>query len=135
QEGGWLLAEDAGPGAPGADPDPDPDPGPWAAFLPGLDPATMGWKHRDFYLDPGLRPLLFDTAGNGGPTVWWRGEIVGAWAQRRDGEVVWRLLADRGAEARAAVEAEAARLQGWMAEHGLVSSFPAPLTAELVKNG
>ncbi|WP_419996020.1 winged helix DNA-binding domain-containing protein [Streptomyces boninensis] len=129
---GWLLAEDAALLADGAAAAAEPDPGPWAAFLPSLDPATMGWKHRDFYLDPALKPLLFDTAGNAGPTVWWRGEIIGAWAQRRDGEVVWRLLADRGAEARAAVEAEGARLNAWLAEHALVARFAAPLTAELV---
>ncbi|WP_418955368.1 winged helix DNA-binding domain-containing protein [Streptomyces tritici] len=107
------------------------DDAPWAAFLPGLDPATMGWKHRDWYVDPEHRPLLYDTAGNGGPTVWWNGEIVGAWAQRADGEIAWRLLADRGAEARAAVEAEAAALQEWLAHYRMAARFPAPLTKEL----
>ena len=24
----------------------------WAALLPSLDPTTMGWKERDFYLGP-----------------------------------------------------------------------------------
>lgn len=108
-----------------------PDPGPWAALLPGLDPATMGWRDRDWYTDPAHRGLLFDSAGNAGPTVWWRGEIVGAWAQRRDGAVVHRLLADRGEQARRAVAEEAERLEGWLAAHGLVVSFPAPLTKEL----
>ena len=28
-----------------------PSPEPWAALLPVLDPTTMGWKQRDFYLD------------------------------------------------------------------------------------
>ncbi|MEV6398542.1 winged helix DNA-binding domain-containing protein [Streptomyces sp. NPDC051907] len=127
-----ALAEGAGWTLPGdADAPPESADEPWAALLPGLDPATMGWKQRDWYLDPALVPLLFDTAGNGGPAVWFNGEIVGAWAQRRDGEVVWRLLADRGAEARRTVEAEAARLQSWLAEHRLVVSFPAPLSKEL----
>ncbi|GAA2664032.1 winged helix DNA-binding domain-containing protein [Streptomyces aculeolatus] len=109
----------------------DPDPGPWAALLPGLDPATMGWRDRDWYTDPAHRTRLFDSAGNAGPTVWWRGEIVGAWAQRRDGAVVHRLLADRGAEARRAVAEEAERLEGWLAAEGLVVSFPAPMSKEL----
>ncbi|HEY9367391.1 winged helix DNA-binding domain-containing protein [Streptomyces sp.] len=104
---------------------------PWIAFLPGLDPATMGWKHRDWYVDPAHRKLLYDSAGNGGPTVWWNGEIVGAWAQRADGEIAWRLLTDRGAEARAAVEAEAAALQDWLAHYRMTTRFPAPLTKEL----
>ncbi|WP_308268319.1 winged helix DNA-binding domain-containing protein [Yinghuangia soli] len=105
---------------------------PWAALLPSLDPATMGWKHRDWYMAPELRPLLFDTAGNGGPTVWWDGEIVGTWAQRDSGEVVWRMLADRGAGAEAAVAAEAARLEAWLADRRLRIKFAAPLTRELL---
>ncbi|WP_181790062.1 DNA glycosylase AlkZ-like family protein, partial [Streptomyces phytophilus] len=119
---GYVLPDDLGE---------DADPGPWAALLPGLDPATMGWRDRDWYTDPAHRTRLFDSAGNAGPTVWWRGEIVGAWAQRRDGAVVHRLLADRGAEARRAVAEEAERLEGWLAAEGLVVSFPAPMAKEL----
>ena len=56
---------------------------PWVALLPSLDPTTMGWKERDWYLgDHG--PALFDRSGNAGPTVWVNGRIVGGWAQRRD---------------------------------------------------
>src|SRR5262249_59220976 len=68
-------------------------PKPWAALLPALDPTTMGWAERDWYLGT-HRAALFDRAGNAGPTVWWDGRIVGGWSQRRDGEVVWRLLED-----------------------------------------
>ncbi|MGW7349718.1 winged helix DNA-binding domain-containing protein [Streptomyces sp. NPDC054784] len=106
---------------------------PYAALLPGLDPTTMGWKHRDWYLDPVHRPLLFDTNGNGGPTVWWNGEIIGGWACRADGEIVWRQLADRGREAAAAVDAEAARLRTWLGEGRFVPSFPTPLARELTR--
>ncbi|WP_436770612.1 DNA glycosylase AlkZ-like family protein [Yinghuangia sp. YIM S09857] len=38
----------------------------------------------------GTRPArhqLYDSAGNDGPTVWWNGEVVGAWAQRADGDM------------------------------------------------
>lgn len=70
---------------------------PWAALLPGLDPTAMGWQQRDWYLAPELRPSLFDGSGNVGPTVWWNGRVVGGWAQRGDGEIVWRLLEDLGA--------------------------------------
>ncbi|EST33304.1 hypothetical protein N566_19495 [Streptomycetaceae bacterium MP113-05] len=107
---------------------------PWAALLPGLDPTTMGWKHRDWYLDPGHRAQLFDTSGNAGPTVWWNGEIIGGWACRPDGEVVWRLLADRGTEAAAAVEAEAERLTGLLGEARFVPTFPTPLSVELSRD-
>lgn len=30
----------------------------WVAFLPGLDPATMGWKERSWYLDRAREPAL-----------------------------------------------------------------------------
>jgi hypothetical protein len=108
------------------------DPGSWAALLPALDPTTMGWKRRDWYLGD-LGPRLFDRNGNAGPTVWWRGRIVGAWAQRPTGEVVTSLLVDVGREGVAAVEAEAARLQAWLDAAGAVVKprFQTPLAKEL----
>ena len=87
----------------------EPEVEPWAALLPALDPTVMGWKERDWYLGE-HRPALFDTAGNAGPTVWWNGRIVGGWSVRKDGEIPFRLLEDVGADAEAAIEAEAARL-------------------------
>lgn len=84
-------------------------PEPWVALLPALDPSSMGWKHRDFVLGP-HRERVFDINGNAGPTVWVDGRIVGGWAQRDEGEVVFSLLQDVGAEAAAAVEKRAAEL-------------------------
>ena len=52
------------------------DPDAWVALLPPLDPTTMGWTRRDWYLGP-HRAALFDTAGNAGPTIWADGRIVG----------------------------------------------------------
>ena len=70
-------------------------------LLPGLDPSTMGWKQRAFHLAPDDVALLFDRNGNGGPTAWVDGRIVGGWHQRADGEIALHLTADVGAEARA----------------------------------
>ncbi|MFE3281962.1 winged helix DNA-binding domain-containing protein, partial [Streptomyces sp. NPDC059233] len=95
---------------------PEPATEPWAALLPCLDPTAMGWADRGFHLDPAHRSALFDYAGNIGPTVWWNGEIVGGWAQRTDGEIVWRLLGSPGRAAEKAVTAEADRLAGWLGE-------------------
>src|SRR4029079_3804578 len=81
----------------------------WAALLPALDPTTMGWKERSWYLAC-HRDLLFDRNGNASPTVWWEGRIVGGWAQAPGGEIRTRLLEDVGAEGEAAIEREAARL-------------------------
>ena len=102
---GWLLPEDT---------DPEPEVAPWAALLPTLDPTTMGWRQRDFYLSPEHTPYLFDTNGNGGTTVWWDGRIVGCWVQDPDGVVVPVLREDIGTEGMAAVDTEAERLTRWL---------------------
>ncbi|MEV5972015.1 winged helix DNA-binding domain-containing protein [Streptomyces sp. NPDC051921] len=115
-----------------ADLDPVPTPAePWAALLPALDPTSMGWQARDWYLDPDHRAALFDRSGNIGPTVWWNGRVVGGWAQRPDGEVTWRLLTDVGEEAVAAVRAEAARLAAWVGDVRVTPRFRTPLEREL----
>jgi hypothetical protein len=119
---GLVLADDLDPVA---------APEPWAALLPALDPTTMGWAGRDFYLGP-HRAALFDRNGNAGPTIWWDGRVVGGWAQRRTGELVLRLLEDVGADATAAVDAEAARLAAWLGPVRVTPRFRTPLERELV---
>jgi hypothetical protein len=111
--------------------DPTPDPEPYAALLPGLDPTTMGWQDRGWYLGAHA-PALFDRNGNAGPTLWWDGRVVGGWAQRKTGEVVLRFLEDAGAEARAAAAAEAGRLQEWLGDARVVPRFRTPLEKELM---
>jgi len=100
------------------------------ALLPTLDPTTMGWTARDWYLGP-HREQLFDSAGNAGATIWWQGRVVGAWTVRADGEVVWRLLDDVGADAGAAVAAEAARIGGLLGGVGFTPGYATPLYREL----
>ncbi|KPI03833.1 protein of unknown function DUF1006 [Actinobacteria bacterium OK074] len=112
-------------------PPPEGESEPWAALLPGLDPTAMGWQDRDWYLAPESRPALFDGSGNIGPTVWWNGRVVGAWAQRPDGEVAWRLLETVDREARTAIETEAARLRTWLGEARVTPRFRTPLEREL----
>ena len=109
----------------------EPEPKPWAALLPSLDPTVMGWKERVWYLGE-HGPTLFDRNGNAGPTVWWNGRVVGGWAGRKDGEIVFRLLEDVGADAVRAIEAEAERLQSWLGETKVVPRFATPLAKELV---
>ncbi|MGW3344088.1 winged helix DNA-binding domain-containing protein [Nonomuraea rubra] len=106
-------------------------PEPWAALLPALDPTPMGWQARDWYLPPEHRAELFDRNGNVGPTVWWDGRVVGGWAQRPDGEIVWRLLEDAGGQAVGAIEAEAAGLAAWLGEVRVTPRFRTPLEREL----
>jgi Winged helix DNA-binding domain len=106
------------------------EPAPVAALLPALDPAPMGWQARGWYLGP-HGAALFDRTGNIGPTVWWAGRIVGGWAQRPSGEVVYRLLEDAGSDAAAAVESEASRLAAWLGAARVTPRFRTPLEREL----
>ena len=103
---------------------------PGATLLPGLDPTPMGWQERDWFLGP-HRAALFDRTGNIGPTVWWAGHVVGGWAQRASGEVVFRLLEDVGTDAAAAVAGEAARLEAWLGPSRATPRFRTPLEREL----
>lgn len=103
---------------------------PWAALLPALDPTAMGWLRRTWYLGEHA-PALFDRSGNVGPTVWWDGRIVGGWGQRPDGEVVYRLLEDVGAEAAAAIEDAADSVAAFVGGTRVTPRFRTPLEREL----
>jgi hypothetical protein len=118
---GLVLADDAAPVARAQ---------PWVALLPALDPTAMAWAGRAWYLG-GHAPALFDRSGNVGPTVWWDGRIVGGWAQRKDGQIAFRLLEDVGGEAQAAVEAAAGRLGRWLGAVRVTPRFRTPLEREL----
>jgi winged helix DNA-binding protein len=113
------------------DVEPVPPTEPWVTLLPALDPTVMGWKERAWYLG-GHGPALFDSSGNAGPSIWWSGRIVGGWAARSNGEIAFRLLENVGEDAVAAVEAEAARLAGWLGETNVIPRFGTPLVRELV---
>ncbi|HEU5038553.1 MAG TPA: winged helix DNA-binding domain-containing protein [Nocardioides sp.] len=124
---GWLLPDDPlldGASEPGIEP--------WAALLPVLDPTVMGWKERGFYLGP-HGPMLFDVNGNAGTTAWWDGRVVGCWVQDPDGVVVLRLLEDVGGDARAALEAEAARLTDWLEGHRVSTVYPSIAMKDAVR--
>jgi hypothetical protein len=120
-EVGYVLADDVDPVEP---------PEPWVALLPPLDPTTMGWFQRDWYLGP-YRQQLFDTSGNAGPTVWCDGRIVGGWRQTEAGEVEIQLLEDVGREALESLDAEAARLTDWFGGVRALPRFPSPLAKAL----
>jgi len=113
----WLLPDDVDELASAED---------WAALLPALDPTTMGWKQRDFYLGEHAAKI-FDSNGNGGPTMWWNGRIVGGWTQEPDGTVVLVPVAPLPRGARAPLEAEADRLSAWLDGDVVRSIYQSPL--------
>jgi hypothetical protein len=118
---GMELAEDAEPVTP---------PEPWVALLPALDPTPMGWNSRAWYLGE-YAPILFDRSGNVGPTIWSDGRIVGGWAQRKNGEIAFRMLEDVGVEKQRQVEAAAAGLSTWIGSVRVTPRFRTPLEREL----
>ena len=115
---GFVLSDDL---------DDDPEPEPWCALLPGLDVATMGWFDRDWSLGE-HRSHVFDTNGNGGPTAWCDGRIVGAWGQDDDGRVEVRLLEDVGRSAHKALQRRADELTEWLNGVRVSPRFPSPLS-------
>ncbi|MEV0374732.1 winged helix DNA-binding domain-containing protein [Streptomyces sp. NPDC050636] len=119
---GYLLPDDTTPLA---------EPEPAAALLPSLDPTAMGWRQRDWYLDPDHVPALFDRNGNIGPTVWWNGTIIGAWAQHPNGHINHHLLTDPGHEARTAVQSQIARLTAFLGDSRITPCYRTPLERQL----
>lgn len=118
EDGGsaWVL--------PGDD-EPTPPTVPWPALLPVLDPTTMGWKERGFYLGShGAR--LFDRNGNAGTTAWWDGRVVGCWVQDPDASVRVELVEDVGREAALALDEEAGRLTTWLGGVKVGTVYPSP---------
>jgi hypothetical protein len=102
----------------------------WVALLPGLDPTTMGWKERDWYLGSHA-PRLFDRNGNAGPTVWADGRVVGGWGQRADASIVVRLLEPVDTEVRSRIEEERIRLAQWLDGVRVTARFRTPLEKEI----
>ncbi len=106
---------------------------PTATLLPALDPTPMGWKNRDwlFGIDPGL---VSDRTGNIGPTLWCDGEIIGSWATAPDGELRTKVIADRGAEAHAAVARAASQLRTRLRGTVITPAFRTPLEQALTQD-
>jgi hypothetical protein len=105
---------------------------PWVALLPGLDPTTMGWKERGWYLDPEVGAAVFDRNGNAGPTIWVDGRVVGSWVQRPDGTIAVHLLTDVDPTRRAEIDATAERLRELLGDVRFRVRFPAPVQAALL---
>ncbi len=122
---GYLLPDDL---------ELEPPTPPWVALLPSLDPTTMGWKERAWYLGPHAL-LLFDSNGNAGQTIWVDGRAVGAWGQTAGGDVTWHLLEDVGVDAIAGIERQATRLSTWLEGKVVNARFASPLDRELAAGG
>jgi hypothetical protein len=111
---GWLAAGDEDTVA---------DVEEWVALLPGLDPTTMGWQQREWYL-PDAAADLFDGNGNAGPAIWADGRVVGAWTQAPDGAIRTRYFVDVPASARRAVDDAVEGLRELVGDTRFTVRFP-----------
>ena len=129
--GAVEVALDDGTGwvAPGDD-EPEPGAGPWVALLPGLDPTTMGWKQRDWYL-PAAAQHAFDRMGNAGPTIWVDGQVAGVWDQRPDGAIVTRMFSEPTAEQQSAIDLRVGEVAEMIGDTRFTVRFPSPVSTEL----
>ena len=94
----------------------------------------MGWKERAWYLDDlaEFGASLFDRNGNAGPTIWVDGRVVGGWAQRKSGEIAYRLLAEVPTKRLKAIAAEAERSRDLIGDARVNVRFPAADEKELL---
>ncbi|MGZ4503407.1 MAG: winged helix DNA-binding domain-containing protein [Nocardioidaceae bacterium] len=130
--GAVEMALDDGPGWVAAGDDPEAPPaGPWVALLPSLDPTTMGWKERAWYL-PDAAAEAFDRNGNAGPTIWVDGRVVGAWAQAADGEIRVHYFERVAAARRAEVDDRVEALRAMVGETRFTVRFPGLIQASLL---
>jgi hypothetical protein len=118
---GWLNANDppVGPTEP------------WVAVLPGLDPTIMGWKQRDWYL-PSTSMDVFDRAGNGGPSLWVDGRVIGAWAQAKDGLIHTHYFERVAAARRREIDQRIDQLKSWIGDTRFTVRFPGDIHARLL---
>jgi hypothetical protein len=117
---GWVLPDDTEDlEAPASEP-------PWVALLPVLDPTTMGWRDRAFYIDTAHTPYLFDRAGNGGTTIWVNGRIVGCWAQDEHERVRLILMEPVSKAVQRMLDTEAARLDEFLGGEHITNVFSSP---------
>jgi hypothetical protein len=129
---GAVEAElDGGPGWLAADDPPLDLAGPWVAVLPGLDPTVMGWKQRDWYL-PSTSVEVFDSAGNGGPSLWVDGRVVGAWAQTKDGTIHTHYFERVAAARRREIDQRISELKSWIGDTRFTVRFPGDIHARLL---
>ena len=118
---GWVAVDDP----------PAPEPEPWVAMLPALDPTTMGWKQRGWYL-PDVAAEAFDSVGNGGPTLWVDGRIVGAWAQTPDGVMHTHYFEKVAAARRREIDERVGEVAAMVGDTRFTVRFPGDIHARLI---
>ena len=102
------------------------------AVLPGLDPTIMGWKQRDWYL-PSTSSEVFDGVGNGGPSLWIDGRVVGRLGADQGREHPQSTISSGSAAARRReIDERIAELKSWIGDTRFSMRFPGDIHARLL---
>lgn len=90
-------------------------------LLPNLDPYPMGYTRRERYLDPEIKPMVFDRAGNITSTITLDGRIIGVWdvEQVGDSEVKLYFFQELQPSVMKEVLSQAERLGKFLTERAL----------------
>jgi hypothetical protein len=104
---------------------------PTVNFLPGLDPLIMGYRDRRRFLAARYEVHILGRAGNTAPTVWINGQVMGAWGQRPDGSLIYRLFEPVNQEVHSLLTDEAERLEAFLAGEYLAPRYGTPFTRSL----
>ena len=74
----------------------------------------------------------FDSVGNGGPTIWVDGRIVGAWAQDKQGAIHLHYFERVPAVRRREVDARVADLKAMVGDTRFAVRFPGGIHARIL---
>ena len=119
---GYLLPDDLEPTEPVE---------PWAALLPPLDPTTMGWFERDWYLGPYKAAALRHERQRRPDRVVGRAHRRRLAPGRRTARSCCSCSRTSAPTASRALEREAARLTEWLGGTRVLPRFPSPLSKVL----
>jgi hypothetical protein len=86
----------------------------------------MGWRERQFYLEPEHTKYLFDRAGNAGTTVWVNGRIAGCWVQDEKEQVMPIIMSEVSREQRRLLDIQATRLDEFVDGEHIHNVFASP---------
>jgi len=95
--------------------------------------SPVGWRpmiHRSGRSSPGL-PCC-PASGNGGPSLWVDGRVVGAWAQTKDGSIHTHYFERLAAARRREIDQRIDDMKTWIGNTRFTVRFPGDIHARLL---
>src|SRR4029453_13658717 len=75
---------------------------------------------------------VFDRAGNGGPSLWVDGRVVGAWAQTKDGPIHPHFFGGGATARQRQIDKRINELKSWIGDTRFTVRFPGDIHARLL---